>query len=559
MKLNIYILIALSFVLNLNTKAQKKDTLKSDVTVIRAYDPTISDANKITLFPTINDTTKIAVDFKYYVDAEKADAEFEIIPINSAKMLPEPLSKLYRSNLTLGYGNYNTPLAEYSYSSLRSKDNNLAIHLKHLSSSSSLNLENYSEKIFAGFSENIAEIHSKSFINTNSTILSGISFNRNVYQNYGFFTDSLPKEKDSIPKKEDYRQRYWNVDANIRYLSNYTDNTHLNYDAGIRYNYLENLQKGVQHTVEFDGNFNQYNKKELLAADIFIGTYSFLQDTLNNMRVNIGVKPYVKVGNKNWALKAGLDFIADTYDQEVKYHFYPNVKFHYNTVEDFLTPYIGINGKKQSNNYAQIIQENPFISNNLLVQNTNNVFNVYGGFRGKVSKSLQYNFSVNYSKINGMYFFVNDTSTKYENTFIVEYDNVKLTTLKGEILWAKSDKLSFLLKGEYFQYKLDSLLKPWHKPEYLVTLSTKYNLRDKILVNFDIFAISDRFAKNFYNKTTPIKLKATIDINLGLEYRYNKLWSAFVKLNNIGAYKYYQWNQYPTQRFNAMAGLSYSF
>ena len=106
---------------------------------------------------------------------------------------------------------------------------------------------------------------------------------------------------------------------------------------------------------------------------------------------------------------------------------------------------------------------------------------------------------------------------------------------------------------------MDSLLKPWHMPEYEITLTTKYNLREKIIIGFDIFAISNRYAKDFYNPATPIKLKGTIDVNLGVEYRYNKLLSAFVKFNNIGAVKYSKWNQYPTQRFNALIGLSYSF
>ena len=540
-------------------RSSTKDTIKSDVIVVRAYDPTVSDANKINIIPNIKDSTKVDVKFNYYIDAEKADAEFEVMPIKAAKILPEPLKKLYHSNLTAGFGNYYTPYVEYSYNSLRSKKNSYSVHLKHLSSAGKLKLDGYDEKVFAGFSNNLAEINSKHFVNRNSTITLAAFFNRDVYHNYGFLVDSLPENVDSLPAKDDYKQRYWSAGANIRYMSNNIDSNHFNYNTGIAYNYLENLQKGNQHTIEFDGNFNKFHKREMLGADIHVGTYLFEQDSIDNMRVNIGIKPFIKVGNKKWQIKAGLDVIADVYDEAVNYYFYPNVHFEYNIVETFLTPYIGIYGRNDVNHYSKIIRENPYITSNLAVQNTNNLFIGKAGFRGKLSKSLSYNLGVDYSIINGMYFFVNDTSTKYDNTFTVEYDNVKLTTYSAEVYWAKTKKLSFGLKGEYFQYRMDSLLKPWHKPEYEITLTTRYNLRDKILVNFDIFAISQRFAKDMYNVKTPIKLGGTIDVNLGVEYRYNKLISAFVKFNNIAAVKYYKFNQYPTQRFNIMLGLSYSF
>ncbi len=540
-------------------RSNTKDTLKSDVIVVRAYDPTVSDANKINITPNIKDSTKVDVKFNYYIDAEKADAKFEVMPIKAAKILPEPLKKLYHSNLTAGFGNYYTPYVEYSYNSLRSKKNSYSVHLKHLSSAGKLKLDGYDEKVFAGYSNNLAEINTKHFVSRNSTVTTGAFFNRDVYHNYGFLVDSLPENVDSLPAKEDYKQRYWSAGANIRYMSNNVDSNHFNFNTGIAYNYLENLQKGNQHTIEFDGNFNQFHKREMLGADINVGTYKFQQDTIDNLRVNIGIKPFINVGNKKWHIKAGLDVIADVYDEAVNYYFYPNVHFEYNIVETFLTPYIGIYGRNDVNHYSKIIRENPYITSNLVTQNTNNLFIGKAGFRGKLSKSLSYNLGIDYSIINGMYFFVNDTSTKYDNTFTVEYDNVELTTYTGEVYWAKTKKLSFTLRGEYFQYKMDSLLKPWHKPDYEITLTTRYNLRDKILVNFDVFAISQRFAKNMYVPETPIKLGGTVDVNLGIEYRYNKLISAFVKFNNIAAVKYYKFNQYPTQRFNIMLGLSYSF
>ena len=85
------------------------------------------------------------------------------------------------------------------------------------------------------------------------------------------------------------------------------------------------------------------------------------------------------------------------------------------------------------------------------------------------------------------------------------------------------------------------------------------NLRNKIVVNADVFALGDRYAFNYKSPGSPYKLKKIIDANLGLEYRYSKILSVFLNINNITATKNYYWNFYPTQGVNAVGGLTYSF
>ncbi|MCD4695055.1 MAG: hypothetical protein K8S16_02345 [Bacteroidales bacterium] len=55
------------------------------------------------------------------------------------------------------------------------------------------------------------------------------------------------------------------------------------------------------------------------------------------------------------------------------------------------------------------------------------------------------------------------------------------------------------------------------------------------------------------------ELAAMIDLNLGFEYRYSKVLSGFLNLNNILGQRYEHWYNYPTYRFNFLLGISYSF
>jgi outer membrane receptor protein involved in Fe transport len=56
-----------------------------------------------------------------------------------------------------------------------------------------------------------------------------------------------------------------------------------------------------------------------------------------------------------------------------------------------------------------------------------------------------------------------------------------------------------------------------------------------------------------------VNLKGVTDVNLGFEYRYNKFLSLYLDLRNVANQRYQRWYGYPTQKFNFMAGLTYTF
>ena len=71
------------------------------------------------------------------------------------------------------------------------------------------------------------------------------------------------------------------------------------------------------------------------------------------------------------------------------------------------------------------------------------------------------------------------------------------------------------------------------------------------------------FAKTYTTNRNPEivakKLYGFVDWNLGFEYRYTKILSAFLNFNNIEGERYFRWNNYPSQRFSFMGGITYAF
>ena len=87
-------------------------------------------------------------------------------------------------------------------------------------------------------------------------------------------------------------------------------------------------------------------------------------------------------------------------------------------------------------------------------------------------------------------------------------------------------------------------------------------------MNLDVFYIGDRWARSLApvhgiepadGKVYDHVLKGFADVNLKVEYRYNKRLGAWVAMNNALAMKYQRYSGYPTQTFVAMMGASYSF
>ena len=99
---------------------------QEEVRVVKPYSPTLSGAQKIELLPSLEEEIEYDLpEFSYQLFPKRYDSKYRVEPINAARMVKMPLNKLYKSQLTLGMGNYLTPLAELNINQLRSRNGTL--------------------------------------------------------------------------------------------------------------------------------------------------------------------------------------------------------------------------------------------------------------------------------------------------------------------------------------------------------------------------------------------------------------------------------------------------
>ena len=553
-----YIAIALFLSQSLFSWAQEE--INHNVVVIKSYSPVIGDANKLSEQPNILDSVEPKPNFKYSILSSPFFTQYSPKSIKAVKMVGEPLKKLYQNYALIGFGNYAKPMFEYRYASQRSKTLLTGINLSHLSQHGNLKLEGLDEKVYSGYSHNKANIFLHRIFKK-SALETDLTYNRHALHYYGrnAFTDTTIQ-------KEDSKQYFSWMNATMRYKTTRLDSSHINYNVFLDYNYFEDYHNTFLNDINVGGVLGLFLDKELIGLDFSIHHYNHLTPEVLYSNTISHFHPRISKSNEHWGIEAGLSFDVDANNDSTLFHYYPRIKLYYNVIDYFLVPYLGISGGKESNNYRKIALENPFVKPGLIVKNTNSLIVLYGGIRGNFTENLSYNIKGTYSIIDDAYFYTNDSTNRSENQFIVEYDDIERYDIDAELNWKKSKKLNFMLLGKYHGFKMNRLEYAWHVPDYEFIFSTNYNLKSKIIVNFDMFVKGQRYTKTYYfasatasNTYMVEKIPETFDLSLGIEYRYTKKLSAFLRMNNLLARKNYLWNYYPTEGFNAMLGVIYSF
>ena len=128
------------------------------------------------------------------------------------------------------------------------------------------------------------------------------------------------------------------------------------------------------------------------------------------------------------------------YDFDNKLYVYPKIKLSYILVKDIMVFFAGAEGGLKQNTHQNLTAQNKYLSPTLLLEPTDNQFNIYGGLRGKLANTVSYNLKAGIDSSRNLplfktnpYLSVPSEAYSYENSFNIVYDNVKTLTFAGEL------------------------------------------------------------------------------------------------------------------------------
>lgn len=562
MKIKHLSVILLAFVFPTSVLAQIDTTTRynESVIVVSGFDPVISDAFKINDKPIIKDTIVPAPKFEYSISPYKASTTYSPMTINPAKVTGEPLTKLYRNLIKAGFGNYTTPYLEVFLNNTRSSKYALGAHYKHLSSFGKIK-----DYAYSGYNDNEASLFSKCFFNK-VTIESNLDYSRNMVHYYGF----KPAENPTFTYSNDDLKHILNyygfstlISTNntrpMAWQQNYLFKAHFFND-----NYKVNeIMGGFEGNISKKIKLFKFTENQNLNIDFSTDYFNNKMDTLGVVDNSlIKLSPSLSTFFKEYYLSVGFKAVvrnrtANTSD----FLFFPTLEARLVLVPKIISIFAGLDGDINRYSLHDITNSNPFVTPfiNLTYEHEKN--KIYGGIQSSFSKQLDLKIDMNTSQVDGMLFFINDTSSAIMNQFTTVDDQLTKFNVNAYITFMKEEKLSVILRTSYFQYSTKNESNPWHIPSMIYSLTSNYNLNNKLIFRIDGLVSTGSIARtrdingNMINQS----LKTTVDFNLGFEYRYSKLLSGFVNINNISAFRNYYFYQYPTQRINFILGVSYSF
>lgn len=565
-----------------NAMAQKDSLkLKQEVEVVKAYQPSILDAQKINDIPQIKPEQTEAPTFDYSIFSKPVFSTFDPTPVAAAKMVGDPKEPLGLGLLKLGFGNYLTPYGELFFNAQPTKKSNFGMHFSHLSSSGKVKLLN-EDLVKAPESENTAEIFGKKFFRK-STLSGSLAFDRKAFTYYGYAGDRLSDalKEEMIPYFQD-KQYFSKGTATFHLKSETLSTAELNYDFGAKYHYFISKTGQTEHEVVLSGDVSKNidNALGFLSASLTVYKADsimnrFYSEFGKKQQTILRANPSVMWSTENASLQLGLNtaIILDI-DTDADLKIWPKVKAEWSPVPQVLTLFAGVDGHLQHNTYSAIAAENPYVDPYHDVANTNYKYIVSGGFKGKLTSKTNYVAEASYSAIEKQHFYIlygqdvfNLSSVgpkSLNNTFDWVYDDVNILKLSGEVMHSVSDNFSVRLLGNYYSYDLKSIAKPWQMPDFDFTLSGVYKPTEQIKFTADIFVVGKRSAliSELPLSSRPslvVNMDPIIDLNVGAEYQFSPKLNFFAKLNNFGFQKYEQWLGYTNKGLNWMAGISYSF
>jgi hypothetical protein len=286
----------------------------------------------------------------------------------------------------------------------------------------------------------------------------------------------------------------------------------------------------------------------------------------NNTIIDFQPGILTQLFNNKFKIDVGLALSVDI-QKKTKVYIYPQVEIKYSLFNDIFIPFVGIRGGLKQNSLRNFSSENPFLISNLTIQNEHNPHEIYAGFKGTLSSKLSFNINGSSARILNKALFISDTLFSSFNKFNVIYDTINITKLEASGSYQQNEKFKFDLIGRFYSYQAKNEAFAWNLPQFQFILRGSYNLYDKFLVNLSAKIETGRKAKVYLagddiiekNEQFAKPLGAIVDINLGVEYRYNTRVSAFLQINNLASQQYYRWYNYPVQPIQVMAGVTARF
>lgn len=538
-----YLLAALAFISFSTLGFAQKDLEGDNVTVVKAFDAQLLEANKINVPPTLPALDTNTQKQTYTVPPHPSNIKYDPPKLRPLGMKAAPKEDAYNGFLKLGGGVPTALYGEGGYFFKAGEKFDGKVWLKHHRLSADKAIENQKFQNTEGLlSTNI-------FLPNNLATQVNIGYTYDRVQFYGYDHDSL----EFSPERT--RQDFKILDLSARLYNSQRTDSDLNFAVTPKFYLLNDFYSNKETHFELGLSATKwFNEKHALRVNIRPDMTSF-EDTVSQKLNNIYLQPSFTLHFDFLQLKLGGNFV----NNRDEFSIFPDAEVTLRVWGDGIQAFAGITGDLRKNSYRSLSEYNPFIQIRGSKLRNTRWDNYFGGVKGSIGW-LEYNGQVGYSKASDLALHQTQFTTEGITRFQVIYDTVKIFNIQGTVKLSPIKNLT--VTGTLSQNVYDtettgtSADQPsaWGLPEIEGNFGAVYSLLENKASLKASLHTADKIV--FLNETGGrVKSKTLLDLSIGGSYYFTKNIGAFLDINNVLNNKRERWYRYPTVGMNFLGGI----
>ena len=562
--------------------SQKKDeNIGSEVVnIVKPYTPTISDAFKIKQSPAVEqEVVEPKIPIKFQIFSFPVASTFIPSKGKAAEVDKEILEKGFSNYVSLGAGNYGTANAEVFLTHQLSKTDYVGGLLQHLSSQGGIGgviLDNnfYTNALDATYGSRNRKLSWNADLGIKNQ-----SINWYGLPKYSFFDASVV---NNIDEKQVYNT--------IAFGGKMTVNDSFFKQVSLQFKRFSDAFGSAENRFFIKPNFDFEVADQKVKTDFVIdyvgGSFDRrlmqMNSPYNYSSLNLGFSPSILYRQDDLSVEIGAKvFYAmskiDLQDEN-KIFFYPKVKASYKLVGDILLAYAGAEGNLKQNSYADLVDENPFVSPTLFIYPTNTKYDLYVGLKGKLASAVAFNVKTSYLNQDDRALFVanyfdassiNTNGYAFGNSFNVVYDDMKTLSVFGELKADFTKNIAFGIFGTFNSYTTPTQNEAWNLPKLQMASFIDFDINEKWSAGAKLFFVGERqdidsiinesMFSSFNSGIKTVTLDSYFDLNAHVGYKFSQRLNFFLKGNNLANQQYNRWANFPVQGIQILGGATYKF
>ena len=589
MKTSKYIITILLIITCSCTAILAQDTIVNrNISVEREYRPVIKDAGKVNALPQILEPKVEKIPAQYSDFNLPLNADYNIHTLPAAELAPDQLTEK-QGFARVGFGIYLNTLVDAAYQLINKPDMLLNATFNHGGTLEEKRFHTTTQAKVA-FEKQFKDINLYAGLGGSHEYLKyyGDTYNLNGFSNFNTLIPvfgnatyneiSRPSITTAAPislsdlTNQPIGDTFWRLHALAGITSAQSDE--IQYQAEVKYNLLSSINGLTENMVHTQAKFAWPNDKNRMGLDFEL--YNLFYNTINLTSFNfwdsysvMNLNPYYSIGHEQWKIRIGFN-TAFSMVHGNSFNPSADVAGEWSSNPKLFSVYGGVTGGLDVNSQNSIFAESPFLYSDLRVNDTYTPFNLYAGIKIKPLENLMFNTFIDFRQISNQYFFVNKEykltsglpgmqladSSLFSNRFNVIYSSATLFRAGARLTYTLPDVLTVELKGTYNGWNVATEVHAWNKPSCEAELNANYTIDKSFSVSLNTYYEGGRFAKL---GNSSVSMKDKMDVNLGLNYRYDKQFSAFAKLINLFNRQYQDFYGYDVQGMNFMLGGAISF